>query len=401
MGLIPERSRAPGREDGGPSAGLACGRRAPRVLAHVMLDLVGRQEHKWDPVCAFPYGVVRPVRADGAQGPTQRQARGRWWRRTTPGFYVPVDVDPSLPEQRIMEKSMLLPAGGAVTGWASLRYHGGGFFDGLMSDGRTERPVPLAAGRGQHRRSREGVRWLQHSLRPEEVCVRHGVPCTTVERAVLDEIRLWYDVRQATVALDMAVAAGLTSLARVERFVDAHPHRDGLPLAREALGLADEGSRSPRETELRLVWVLDAALPPPLCNQKVYDIRTGRLLGVADLLDPEAGVVGEFDGGEHAGAGRRSRDAARDGAFRDHGLEVFRVTAVDLRDPAKVVARALAAYRRAARRTLTPTWTLEPPPDRARPLSVDEVLAERDLLREQHERWLRDGDPDIATIRGY
>ncbi|MGN6129080.1 MAG: hypothetical protein ACTHOK_01930, partial [Nocardioidaceae bacterium] len=176
---------------------------------------------------------------------------------------------------------------------------------------------------------------------------------------------------------------------------------DGVPLARAALGLVDESSRSPRETDVRLVWELDAGLPRPLCNRDVYDARTGRLLGVADLIDPEAGVVGEFDGGEHSGAGRRSRDAARDGAFRDHGLEVFRVTAVDLRDPAKVVARVLAAYRRAGTRALEPTWTLEPPSGRGVPLSLDETLAGRDLLREQHERWLREGDPDIAEIRGY
>jgi hypothetical protein len=366
-----------------------------------MLVPMARDQHKWDPVCAFPAGVVRPVRADGGHGPTRTQARGRWWRVTTQGYYVPVDVDGSVPEQRIMEKSMLLPAGGAVTGWASLRYHGGGFFDGLLPDGRTERPVPLVAGSGQHRRSRDGVRWLQHALSPEEVCVRHGVACTTVERAVFDEMRLAADLRQAVVALDMAAAALLTSLERVGDYVEAHPHRDGVPLARAALGLADEGSLSPPETDLRLVWVLDAGLPRPLCNREVYDVRTGRLLGVADLLDPEAGVVGEFDGGEHSGARRRSRDAARDGAFRDHGLEVFRVTAVDLRDTAKVVARALAAYRRAGARTLEPTWTLQPPTRQGEPLTADELLAGRDLLREQHQRWLADGDPDITEIRGY
>lgn len=362
---------------------------------------MARDQHKWDPVCDFPTGVVRPVRADGVDGPTRKQARGRWWRLTTHGFYVPIDVDGSVPEQRIVEASVLLPPDGAVTGWASLRYHGGGFFDGLMPDGRTERPVPLVVGPGRRRRPRDGVRWLQHALPLEEVCVRHGVACTTVERAVFDEMRLSGGVRPATVALDMAMAAGLTSRGRFARYLDAQPQRDGVPLVRAAAGLADEGSRSPRETDMRLVWELDAGLPRPLCNRCVYDVRTGRLLGVADLIDPEAGVVGEFDGGEHSRAGRRSRDAARDGAFRDHGLEVFRVTAVDLRDPAKVVARTLAAYRRAGNRSVTPTWTLEPPPGRAAALSVDEMLAERDVLREQHERWLREGDPDIATIRGY
>ncbi len=148
--------------------------------------------------------------------------------------------------------------------------------------------------------------------------------------------------------------------------------------------------------------MLDARLPAPLANVELFDRRTGALLGVADLLDPDAGVVGEFDGGEHAGARRRSRDAERDGLFRDHGLEVFRVTAVDLATPARFVDRARRAYRRAqdiprSRRT----WTLQPPPGRETPPTLDELLAARALVREQHERWLREGDPDIGDVRGY
>jgi hypothetical protein len=44
---------------------------------------------------------------------------------------VPASVDGTLPEQRILEQSMRLRSGGAVTGWASCRMHGGAFFDGL------------------------------------------------------------------------------------------------------------------------------------------------------------------------------------------------------------------------------------------------------------------------------
>src|SRR3954447_802486 len=68
---------------------------------------------------------------------------------------------------------------------------------------------------------------------------------------------------------------------------------------RAALDLASEDSRSPNETRMRLVWVLDAGLPVPAVNQPVYDLD-GRLLGVADLLDVAAGVVGEYDGEDHA-----------------------------------------------------------------------------------------------------
>ena len=90
---------------------------------------------------------------------------------------------------------------------------------------------------------------------------------------------------------------------------------------------------------MRLIWVLRRrTVPRPLVNREVFD-RDGRLLGVADLLDVDAGVVGEYDGERPRRLRQRSRDAAREAAFRDHGLEVFRVTGLDLSDqPDAVVA---------------------------------------------------------------
>jgi hypothetical protein len=45
---------------------------------------------------------------------------------------------PTSTEQRIVEASYLLPADGAVTGWAVLRWLGGRWFEGGAADG-----VPL------------------------------------------------------------------------------------------------------------------------------------------------------------------------------------------------------------------------------------------------------------------
>lgn len=58
----------------------------------------------------------------------------------------------------------------------------------------------------------------------------------------------------------------------------------------------------------------------------------GRLLGYADLFDPVAGVVGEFDGADYRGAVRQSKDADREGGFRDVDLDYFKITGLDLRD---------------------------------------------------------------------
>jgi hypothetical protein len=91
-------------------------------------------------------------------------------------------------------------------------------------------------------------------------------------------------------------------------------------------------------------------------------------------------VVGEYDGAEHARAARRSRDAGRDTAFRDHGLEVFRVTGYDGRDVDRVVARIHSAYERAALNRVPRRWTLTPPPGWEVGLSLDETFALQELI---------------------
>jgi hypothetical protein len=354
-----------------------------------MLAAMARQGHEWDPHCPPPRGLVRPVPVDpaGRAGPTRGQAAGPRWRQTSHGLYVRATVA-TTPEQRALEASMLLPPGGAVTGWAALRLWGGRFFDGLGADGRTAQPVPLVTGPGAHLRPRSGVTFLRDRLAPHEVRVRYGVPVTVPERAVFDGMRKAPDLRAAVAVLDMAAAAGLTSVRRVRAYVADHPGWQGVAVARSAVELGDDNSRSPQETTLRLTWRLDARLPRPLTNPELFDRRTGALLGVPDLLDPDAGVAGEYDGGEPAGARRRSRDAERDGVFRDHGLEVFHVTYVDVLDPAVVTARARAAYQRAKRRAPGErTWTLDPPPGWEPARLLDQDLDYRDLLRELHERW--------------
>jgi hypothetical protein len=331
---------------------------------------------------------VLPVRVDptGRTGPTRAQARSKRWRRTGPGLFVPAHVDAAAPAQRAAEASALLPGHGAVTGWASLTLAGAAYFDGLLPDGVTERPVPLTAGRHHGRRATAGVRWLQDLVDPAETCIRLGVRCLTVERSLFDDMRRG-TLDDAVVAADMAAAAEVTSLSRMRGYVDARPSLLGVGVMRHGLDLADENSWSPGESRLRLIWMLRAGAPRPLTNREVF-ARGGRILGIADLVDEEAGVVGEFDGGVHAGARQRSKDAARDARFRDHGLEVFRVTGYDLHDPAAVVDRIRSAYARARRRAGSERqWTLTPPPGWVPRPSLDDVLAQRDLLRRDHEAW--------------
>jgi hypothetical protein len=149
--------------------------------------------------CPAPTGLVRPVPIDptGGKGPTAGQARGPTWRRSSPRLYVPSAVDRGRVEQRILEESMRLSAGGAVTGWAALRLAGAGFRRGAGFTVRRER------------------------VAPREVTVFHGIPCTVPLRAVFDEVRRWADLRERVVVIDMAAAAGLIRLPDLAAFVAA------------------------------------------------------------------------------------------------------------------------------------------------------------------------------------
>ena len=349
--------------------------------------------HKWDPVCRPPKRLVRPVRTDrlGVTGPTPEQARGRRWRRTSHGHYVPSWVEPDVPEQRVLEQSVRLPAGGAVTGWAALRLHRAGFFDGLAVDGSTELPVPLAVGPRGKLRGDHKVALSREPLGADEIVVLHGIPCTKVPRALFDEMRRPRDLRSAVVAMDMAAAALLTSIRRMRDYWLDHRSWRRASLVGEALGLASEDSKSPQETRYRLVWVLDAGLPPPLVNQRVWG-RDGNLLGIADLLDEEAGLVGEFDGADHRTAAGHTRDLARQLRLERHGLEVCRVTGLDLLDQARVVDRLHFHRDRALRLPVEErAWTTTPPAGRDREQTLDEYLEVREWQEQLNREAARAG----------
>jgi hypothetical protein len=239
-----------------------------------------------------------------------------------------------------------MPETAALTGWGSIRMHGGWFLDG-QARGRRLLPVQVRLPPGVHPRPRAGVRFVEGPI-PAVVEIR-GLRCVPVVLAVFDATRLRTDVREAVVDLDMTAAARLLTVDDVRRFVDARPSwrgTPGVPVVRSALELASDRSASPPETRLRLVWGLDAGLPAPLVNVPVYN-RAGQLLGIPDLLDPVAGLAVEYDGDDHRDPHRHSEDVDREARFRRVGLEVTRVTGRDLRRTPELVHRLHTARERA------------------------------------------------------
>lgn len=348
----------------------------------------GVADQRWEPRCSFPQGVEvpRPIDPAGESGPTRGQAAGPRWRRTSPGLYVPATA-PQVPEQRIVEAALRLRGRGAVTGWAGCRLWGAAFHDGFEPDGTTPIPVPMAVGSHGCVRRHSSIEVSYERLPAEEVVLRHGIRTTEIRRSVFDAMRRVDDVVEAVVAVENALMAELVSREEMAEYVASHAGARGIELARQAVALASEHSRSPNEPRLRMIAVRHAGLPQDLeVNCPVHD-RDGRFLGEADLLDEEAGLVIEFDGADHRNVGRQSRDVVKDDLLRDSGLEVIRVTGPQLRDVPALVARLQAARRRA--RFLSPSarrWEARPRAD-----GLHARLHERRAMADLHAQWVREG----------
>lgn len=257
---------------------------------------------------------------------------------------------------------------GAVTAWASLRWRGAAYFDGTEDAGGALMPVPLLRASGARRLHDTGGDIGRSQLAPYDREFVHGLWCTATVRATFDEVVRVGSLRPAVAAICMTLAADLTSTAELQAYGASRTAWTGLPLFRRALAFSNECFRSGPEVYLYLRWRLDAQLPEPLINPPVFDL-SGRLLGFPDLLDVEAGVVGEYDGAAHRDRDRHRRDVAREDRFRGRGLEYFTVVAGDLADESLVVTRMLRARERALRTPpSTRRWTLTPPPTWRPPL---------------------------------
>lgn len=292
-------------------------------------------------------------------GPTRAVARGPQWRCSSRGLYVPASVDASLPEQRIVEAAGLLRRyGGAVTGWAALRWSGGRWFTGTTAYGEP-RPVCLAV---HEVRPQSGVVITEEKLDPRMVVTHDGLTITHPLSSTTFEMRHADSEVEAAVCWEMAAYDDLVDRASTLGFLDTLDGRVGVRQARAALAWVDENSWSPWETRMKGLWIFEAELPRPLCNRPVFD-RGGRHLVTPDLLDPEAGLVGEYDGELHAQTSRRRSDRDRAAIYRELGLELVVMMRGDAGDPGRVAARMCAARARAAfAAESTRAWTIEPPP---------------------------------------
>ncbi|NPD03468.1 hypothetical protein HN031_02065 [Nocardioides sp. zg-1308] len=293
---------------------------------------------------------------------------------------MPAHVDPT-PRQRMVEASVVLREGEAVTGWAALNWLGGAWFTG-STDGVDARDVPLAARR--HLVAQPGFGVSQEFVSPSEVVIQDGLPVTRALRSVVFEMRYAPTLGDAVVALDMACYSDLVSLAQVAAYVAGLGPVTGVQQARDAVAEGEENSWSPQETRMRGVWTKRAGLPRPRCNVPVFTLD-GRHVGTPDLLGPELGLVGQYHGSAHLSLAGAASDFRKDAAFRDLGFETVVMVASDWADVDGFVARLRAAADRARASTAVRGWTIDAP---AWWTPTDTVARRRALDEAQRQRYL-------------
>jgi hypothetical protein len=190
---------------------------------------------------------------------------------------------------------------------------------------------------------RDGIRVHRAELASDDTTTLQGRKVTTPARTYLDLAAAL--PRESLVVLADAVTRR-TGVAQLERRLAKAYRVRGVRRARAALALADPGSDSPAETRTRLI--LHGAGFSRLRHGVDVSDGQGGWLARPDLADEAAKVAVQYDGLVHLGDDpeQRRSDIDRDELLRQHGWQVVVLTAVDLRNPQRMVEKVRAAYTR-------------------------------------------------------
>jgi hypothetical protein len=266
---------------------------------------------------------------------TRRQLRGDTWRRLLHDVYVHRDVLVSHELKVRAATTLLMDA--VVTGRSAAVLWG-------IDLARTDDPVELTVSPGTHQVRVEGLVVRRALLDPGLVRRRHGVP-VTAPAATAVRLASVLPRDSAVAAVDQLVTAGVVGLDAV-RELAAGARGPGSARAQDVAALADGLAESPQGTRVRLL-IGRSGLPAPIAQYRVFD-RNGFVARV-DFAWPERRLALEYDGLWHGGAGQFIRDRERLDRLREAGWQVVFVTAADLRDPDRLLARIAAALAASAR----------------------------------------------------
>ena len=261
---------------------------------------------------------------------TRHQLHSSAWQRLFPDVYACADL-PVTHELRTAAVVRVLLPGAVASGRSAAVLWDVGLIE-AADDVEVTLPASSRAG------AVSGVRVTRRVLPKEDTTVRRGTPVTTPLRTALDLGRI-EPVDDAVIALDRFLSTGLVFLDEVRAAALRVSGRDCRRI-RAALDLADGVAESPQETRLRLL-LHRAGLPRPIAQ---YRIRVdGRFVARPDFAWPEHRLALEYDGAWHGEPSQFRRDRERLNRLTAAGWRVIFVTAADLRDPARLIARIAQA----------------------------------------------------------
>jgi hypothetical protein len=266
---------------------------------------------------------------------TARRLRGASWRRLLQDVYVHRDV-PLTHELRARAAAVLLPD--AVVTGRSAAVLWGVDLAGPHDD------VEVTTAPDTHQVRVEGLVVRRAALDRAHVRRRCDVPVSSPEATAV-RLAAALPRDDAVAAVDQLIATGVVDLEPV-RALAAGTSGRGSARAREVAALADGRAESPQETRVRLL-VGRSDLPMPVAQYRVFDERG--FVARVDFAWPDRRVAVEYDGLWHAEAGQFARDRQRLNRLQDAGWRVVFVTAADLRDPDRLVARIRTALAASAR----------------------------------------------------
>jgi very-short-patch-repair endonuclease len=251
---------------------------------------------------------------------------GANWRRLGPCVYVWAGL-PDTPKVRIEAALCRLPPTAVFSGLTAAWLHG--------LDVAACEPIEVTIPKGIGISARSGIAVRRAALAPGEVVDLRGMRATSILRT-LNDLSIRSSVTEAVVVVDMALHAGLASLADLNAWVATNGRGVGVANLRRAVRHAEPAVESPMETRLRMELVL-GRLPRPQAQVPLYD-RQGRFLGRPDLYFPDHRLGIEYDGGFHRNS--LVEDNRRQNRILAAGVQLLRFTASDvLHAPESVVAQ--------------------------------------------------------------
>ncbi len=293
---------------------------------------------------------------------TPGQLRHRAWTHPLHGLVRPTGADPGQPLARIHDAVAVGGPRGVLGGWACAFVSGVTVLDGIDWRG-AEQPVLIFTPDTQLR-PRSGLEPSRMRLRADEVVDLDGLRVTTLARALYDEMLRAGSVREALAVLDAGTSrvsrGARTGRDSVRDLVARHKKTRGIVRVRAAVELGSERVASRGESRLRHTG-LEAGAGPFLVNAPVFD-TSGRLVGIVDLLDEEAGLVLEYDGADHRQPKRHSDDNSREEDLEDLNLTVVRATSYDATRLVALDRRIRVGRRRGlSRQRRYDRWSTVPP----------------------------------------